>query len=143
MISAQDNRKGFLRENFPYGGGDFLTGLYGDRGIDNHIAHIDPAFAFEDGAVAVDVIEAVGQIVSILLGVFTQVARAVAFSGLPPGAFIEWHAKHGEISMQLVEVRLVGRAEEGSHADKSGSGLRWCKGRQRYRYQANRNYGDG
>jgi hypothetical protein len=75
----------------------------------------------------------------IFLGVFAQVARAVAFSGLPPSAFVKRNAKHGEVSMQLLEVRLVGRTQEGPYTYKGGSGLRCDRGRQRYSYQANQN----
>jgi hypothetical protein len=67
-------------------------------------------FAFEDGAVTVDVVEAFGQIVSVFLGVFAQVARTIALAGLTPSAFIEGDAKDREIGVEFVEVGFIGSA---------------------------------
>jgi hypothetical protein len=44
--------------------------------------------------------------------------------------------------VQLVEVRFVGRAQEGSDTDKGGSGLRCGRCREHYGNQANQNYSD-
>src|SRR3981189_2934843 len=75
------------------------------------------------GGRGVDVVEAFGQIVVIFLRGFAHVARAVAFSGLSPGALVERYAEDGEVGVELLKVGDVWSAEKRAHSDEGGNGL--------------------
>jgi hypothetical protein len=53
--------------------------------------------AFENRAIAVDVVEALGKIVIVFLRAFAHGARAITFARPSPGPFIEWDAENGEV----------------------------------------------
>jgi hypothetical protein len=123
VIAANHNGERFVGEDGLYRGRDFVVGLRRDGRPDFDIADVGPALAFEHGAVAIDVVEAFGQIVVIFLRSFAHVARTVTFTGLSPGALVERYAKDGKVGVELFEVGDVGRAEKGSHSDEGGNGL--------------------
>src|ERR1700674_4223094 len=104
VIAANHNGERLVGEDGLHRGRDFVVRLRGDGGHDCNIADIGPALAFEHSAVAVDVVEAFGQIVVIFLRGFAHVARSVAFAGLSPGAFVERYAEDGEVGVELFEV---------------------------------------
>jgi len=131
VVAAQNNWKGFFGENSLNRVGNFLTGFGGDGGIDDYVADVHPALPFQQGAIAVDVVEAFGEVVRIFLGIFAQVARSIAFAWLSPGAFVERNSQDGEIGVEFVEIRLIRRAEKRPDAHEGRSGLGECRDWQR------------
>src|SRR5262249_417894 len=125
VVASKNDGKGFPGKNGFDRLGDLGVGLFSDRWIDEHIPDIDPMPSFQDGAVSIDVVKALSQIVAIFLRILEEVARAVTFTWLSPSTLIEGNAENGEVCVgwQLGQVRLIRRAEKSTDADEGWSGL--------------------
>ena len=125
VIPAEHDGNGLPGQDRFDGLGDLGIGLFGNSGIYEDIADIDPMPAFQDGAVAIDVVKALSEIMGIFLRILAEVARTVALPWLAPSALIERNPENGEVGAggQLRQVRLIGCTEKSTNADKGGSSL--------------------
>ena len=123
MITAQNDRKGLLRQNLVNRFCDLVVrcGRYGGHHFD--IPDINPFPALERRSISVDVDESFGQVVTVFLGRLAQTARTVSLARPSPGAFIKRHTENGEIAFQLIQVLVKRSAHERRNVDKCGHSL--------------------
>src|SRR4029077_14406552 len=97
VISSQHNWKSSLGTNLAHHFRNLVVRLRWNGGHDWHIADVHPVLAFENRAIAIDVVEALGKIVIVFLRAFAHGPRPVTFARPSPGSFIKGNTENGEV----------------------------------------------
>jgi hypothetical protein len=75
-------------------------------------------FAFENGAVAVNVIKTFGEVVVVFLRTLAHTTRAIALAWPSPGTFVKRYSKDSKIRTEIIEIGMIWRSQESANADK-------------------------